>query len=49
MLDFFTRNALLSQDAIENEAWRRGRGSDRLRENPAAASLTLLLTGAGED
>lgn len=38
-LDFLMRNALLNQNAVENEAWGMRR-SDRLREKPAAASLT---------
>lgn len=38
------RNALLNQNAVENEAWGMGQ-SDRLGEKPAAASLTWVLTG----
>ena len=33
------RSSLLNQNAVENEAWGMGQ-SDRLREKPAAASLT---------
>lgn len=32
--------ALLSQGGSENKAWERRIGSDRLREKPAAGSLT---------
>lgn len=48
MLDFI-RNALLNQGAIDNEAWKQRMESDGLREKPAAASLTSLLTGVGEN